>query len=166
VSAGPDQEAPAGWSPDGRLPADRIAGGLMMLLALATAWLARGFRVSFPADPVGPRALPLFAAGLLAAAGLSLLLRPGPPGPAVPRDARFPLAVAVGVLAAYPVVLPLLGFVASTTAAMGVLAVLFGAPPVRALVATSALAGALYLFFAYALGVPLPIGRLFLVRGG
>lgn len=154
--------------PTGRLQphAIRVAGALFLLLALATAWLARAFRVTFPADPVGPRALPLFAASLLALGGVALLSRPGPRSPPSPGDVRLRLALAVAVLAAYPIALPAVGFVATTGAAMSALALLFGGPPMRGIASSFVLAGGLYLLFAYGLGVPLPIGRLFLARGG
>lgn len=157
--------------------AERLAGGALAALGLAAAWMALGFRVTFPADPVGPRALPLFAAGLMALGGAFLLFRPRSAAPdaradvptAGPRPDLHPglrLGAAVAVFAAYPAVLPLAGFVAATGGAMGVLAVLVRGPPLRAFAAAFALAGALWLLFALALGVPLPVGRLFLLPDG
>lgn len=54
----------------------RVAAGILTAAALA-AWISRDFRVSFLVDPVGPRGLPLVAAGLLLAGASWMVLRPG-----------------------------------------------------------------------------------------
>ena len=144
---------------------DRVAGAVLVVAALLVAWVSRGFVVGFPADPVGPRALPLFAAGILAAAAGVLLVRPGP-------DPRWPeahmalrLGLATLILFAYPALLPLTGFILTTGAAITCLSLLFGGPVLRSAGAAFLFAGGLYLLFVYALGIPLPIGRFFLVGG-
>lgn len=144
---------------------DRVAGALVVVGAVLVAWASRGFVVGFPADPVGPRALPLFSAAILALSALFVLARPGP-------DPRWPevhvlgrLALATLILFAYPAVLPLTGFVVSTGLAVVLLSLLFGGPPLRSSAAAFLFAGGLYLLFVYALGIPLPIGRLFLAGG-
>lgn len=144
---------------------DRVAGGLLLLLAGAVALAARGFVVGFPADPVGPRAFPLLAAAILALGGLRLVFRPAPDPDWPPRGDARRLALAAGTLAVYPVLLPFLGFVATTGLVVTALSLLFGGPPVRSVGAAFLFAGGLYLLFVYALGVPLPVGNLFLVRG-
>jgi putative tricarboxylic transport membrane protein len=145
---------------------DRVAGALLVVAALVVAWVSRGFVVGFPADPVGPRALPLFAAGILAAAAGALLVRPGP-------DPRWPeahvalrMGLATLVLFAYPALLPLTGFILTTGAAITLLSLLFRGPVLRSAGAAFLFAGGLYLLFVYPLGIPLPIGRLFLAGGG
>jgi putative tricarboxylic transport membrane protein len=144
---------------------DRIAGAILLLLAAGVAWEARTFVVGFPADPVGPRALPLFAASILALGGVRFLLRPDP-GPSWPdRSDQGRLAAAVGLLAAYPVLLPTLGFVATTGGAVTALSLLFGGPRLRSVGAAFLFAGGLYLLFVQLLGVPLPLGSLFVAGG-
>lgn len=145
---------------------DRIAGGALLLFSLWVAWESRSFVVGFPADPVGPRALPLFSAGILAMGGLVLFARPE-------ADPRWPethtfvrLLGAVGLLLLFPVVLPALGFIATTTGVMAGLSLLFGGPLLRSAGGALLFSGALYLLFVYALGIPLPIGRLFLAGPG
>jgi len=75
----------------------RVAAGILTAAALA-AWISRDFRVSFLVDPVGPRGLPLVAAGLLLAGASWMVLRPeartGPEGrdAAGGSDAIAPLA--------------------------------------------------------------------------
>ena len=57
---------------------DRIAGLVGLLTAVAIALEARGFTVDFLTDPLGPKALPLFGAAMLAGGALLVLLRPEP----------------------------------------------------------------------------------------
>jgi putative tricarboxylic transport membrane protein len=155
-------------SAHGRTPSaapERWIGVVLLLLAIAAAWLARGYRVSFIADPVGPRAFPLLGAALIAIGAARMLVRPAvravwPTGGLLAR-----LAAAAAVLALYPLVLPLLGFITATGALMWALALLFGGRGIRALVIAVLIAAAMYALFVYALGVPLPIGRLFLKAG-
>jgi putative tricarboxylic transport membrane protein len=145
--------------------ADRRAGVVLLVLALAVAWTARDYRVAFIADPVGPRAFPLVAALLVAMGAVPLVLRPLPAA-AWPRGAvRVRIATAAGALALYPLLLPWLGFIATTGSLMWVLALLFGGRGGRAALAAFGMALGMYVLFVYALGVPLPIGALFLARG-
>jgi putative tricarboxylic transport membrane protein len=155
-----------GEGPSGVKITDRVAGALVVTGAFLVAWASRGFVVGFPADPVGPRALPLFSAAILALSALALLLRPGP-------EPRWPeahvagrLALATLILFAYPPLLPLTGFMVTTGVGVTLLSLLFGGPPLRSTVAAFLFSGGLYLLFVYALGIPLPIGRLFLAGGG
>jgi putative tricarboxylic transport membrane protein len=169
--AGEPGDNPEGGPRDGDVtPAgtstDRVAGAVLVVGALLVAWVSRGFVVGFPADPVGPRALPLFAAGILAVAAGALLLRPGP-------DPRWPeahvalrLGLATLILFTYPALLPVTGFILTTGAGITLLSLLFRGPVLRSGGAAFLFAGGLYLLFVYALGIPLPIGRLFLAGGG
>ena len=153
---------------DGRSPsvvAERWVGVVLLLLAVAAAWLARGYRVSFIADPVGPRAFPLLGAALIAIGATRMVARPvahavWPTGGMFVR-----LAAAATALALYPLLLPLLGFITATGALMWALALLFGGRGVGAAVTAVLIAAGMYALFVYALGVPLPIGRLFLKAG-
>jgi putative tricarboxylic transport membrane protein len=157
-----------GGSDGGRVEGttDRATGTLVVGLGIAAAWASRGFVVGFPADPVGPRALPLFSAAVLVAAAGALLLRPDPDPRWPGRRVVLRLGVAVVLLFAYPPLLPLTGFIVTTGGAVALLSLLFGGPPLRSTAAAFLFAGGLYLLFVYALGIPLPLGRLFLAGGG
>jgi putative tricarboxylic transport membrane protein len=145
---------------------DRATGAILLVLAGAVALATRAFVVGFPADPVGPRAFPLLAAGILMLGGLRLLLKPDPdPQWPSPGEAGR-LALAAGALLVYPLLLPFLGFVTTTGAVVTSLSLLFGGPPLRSAGAAFLFAGGLYLLFVHALGVPLPMGALFLAGGG
>ncbi len=146
---------------DRRTRTDRVLGVALLLLGAVVAWESRKFVVGFPADPVGPRALPLFAAALLAVVGLRVLFRPE-------RDPRWPdgasrirLGLATGALFAYPVLLPVIGFIVTTGTVVLCLSVLFGGPVLRSSLAAFLFAGGLHLLFVHALGVPLPVGTVF-----
>jgi len=145
--------------------ADRIAAAALALLALAAAFEARGFRVSFLTDPVGPRALPWLAAGLLALGGALLLLRPDEDGPWPPWPGARRVAAAVGASLLYAGLLQPIGFIAATTLLVTLLSRMFGGRLLPSALTALALAGGLYALFALLLGVPLPIGALFLRRG-
>lgn len=142
---------------------DRVAGLGVAAAALVAAVLALGFRVAFTADPLGPRAAPLVAAGLMAAGGLALALRPAAPWSLPDGPTARRLGLAVAVFLAYVPLLPLAGFVVATTLLVAGLGRLFGGTTARVLVAGVVVAVLLHLLFTVALGLPLPSGAW---RGG
>jgi len=143
------------------LRTDRVAGILLVLLGAVVALEARTFRVAFLTDPLGPRALPLLVAGLLALCGLVLIRRPGPE-PAWPRSAGLLRGAAgAGVFLLYSLLMQPLGFGASTAAAVAGLGLLFGGPPRRVLVVGLVTTALLWFLFVPLLGIPLPMGWLF-----
>lgn len=140
---------------------DRVVGVVACLAALATAIAARSFRVGFYTDPLGPAGLPYVVAALIGAGGLVLVFRATP---AAARETVPPargLVVTVGLLG-YSVVLPVFGFVLSTTAVIVLLGAAFGEPARRTVVAALAYTALLFLMFSTLLGLSLPIGTLFL----
>lgn len=158
----PEPDAGPGGSPRSpMLRTDRVAGILLLLLGAVVALEARTFRVAFLTDPLGPRALPLLVAGLLALCGLVLIRRPGPE-PAWPRSAGLLRGAAgAAVFLLYSLLMQPLGFGASTVAAVAGLGLLFGGPPRRVLVVGLVTTALLWLLFVPLLGIPLPMGWLF-----
>lgn len=143
------------------LRGDRLAGALLVALGAAAAAEASTFDVAFLTDPVGPKALPYLAAGILVAAGLRMACRPaGGGGPSARPPARTALAAAAFL--AYAGVLPWLGFFVSTTMVVAVLSELYGAPRPHGLVAAALLTGSLWVLFVHLLGLPLPPGTLWI----
>ncbi len=144
---------------------DRIVGAVACLLALAVALTARGFRVGFYTDPLGPAGLPYIVAALLGVGGLVLVFRPSEEAER-PRTMSLVngATIIIGLLA-YPTILPYAGFVLSTTGVIVLLGTAFRAPPLRSVVYAAAYTGLLYLLFSIALGLPLPIGSFFLRSG-
>ena len=132
-----------------------------MALGTAAAAEASTFDVAFLTDPVGPKALPYLAAGILVAVGLRMAWRPAAGGGAGARSpARTGLAAAAFL--AYAGVLPWLGFFVSTTVVVAVLSELYGAPRPHGLVAAALLTGSLWVLFVHLLGLPLPPGALWI----
>lgn len=146
---------------------DRIIGAVLILTATVYAAVARGYTVSFVADPLGPRAAPFLLAALLFMLGLWLALRPGPAhnGTAHPGAPRRTVLVIVTFIT-YAALLPWTGFVLSTALLCGAMAWLAAGPVMRATALGAAFAGALYYLFVFALDVPLPVGRIFPFLGG
>tara|TARA_Y100001001_G_scaffold150061_1_gene160400 strand:- start:151 stop:639 length:489 start_codon:yes stop_codon:yes gene_type:complete len=134
---------------------DRLAGAVLLVLALGAWWHSHSFVTGFM-QPVGPGAFPRLVSLPLAALAAYLILRPG-------FNERWPdraglarqLAVLL-LLAAYAGLLEPLGFLPATLAGAIVLTRLFGAAWGQALIAGTGLALGLYALFEFALGMPLP----------
>ena len=139
---------------------ERIAGVILVLAGVAAAAEAMTFDVFFMVDPVGPKALPLLSAGIFVVTGVLLAARPtrGVVWPGRPKLLR--MGGSIAAFLAYAGMLAPLGFFTATTAAVGALSTLFGAPPLRAFAAAAALATAMWFGFVFGLGLPLPIGEL------
>ena len=145
--------------------AGRIAGMAILIIAVVTALLATGFRVGFLTDPIGPRALPWLASRLLGMGGAMMIARPGPTPPSIAAPMRGNVSLAIGAFVMYAIVLPLAGFVLSTACLMAVLARFYGGRWIQGIAAGVIFSGSLWLLFARALGVPLPLGALFAFGG-
>lgn len=139
---------------------DRVPGVVLLLLGAAVAAEASTFDVAFLTDPVGPKALPYLAALVFAGSGAVLVARPGPRRAWPPRPALRSMAFAVATFGAYAALLAPLGFVVATTATVGALSRLFGAPWKRALGAALGLSVTMWYLFVWVLGLPLPLGGL------
>ncbi len=136
---------------------DRIAGVIILALAVWYWWIANGFRESF-GDPVGPSAFPQMVAVPTALFALFMIVRPDP-SPAWVRGWR--LARQAGFLAtllAYPLLIEPLGFPASTLLGTAVLARLLGARWLAAVITGLVVGPGLYVIFDPLLGLPLPLG--------
>ncbi|WP_413615445.1 tripartite tricarboxylate transporter TctB family protein [Halomonas cupida] len=143
---------------DNRRPApvgDRIAGAILLVLAVAAWWHSHSFVTGFM-QPVGPGAFPRLVSIPMAVLALYLIVRPG-------FNERWPdraglarqLAVVV-LLVVYASLLEPLGFVPVSMVGAVLLIRLFGAHWRQALLAGVGLSIGLYLLFEHALGIPLP----------
>ena len=140
---------------------DRITAGF--LIAVSAAFIAMAFAIkpSFFSDPLGPKFVPIVVGVFLIGACIALLVRPL-------SRAEWPNATAWGRLVvcllgfvAYALLMNPLGFIASTTLAFTLFALLFHGKPVKSVLAGAGFAVASYLVFSVALGLYLPTGRLF-----
>lgn len=145
------------------LPADRVAGALAVLIGNVAILQARGFAHRFMTEPVGPRGIPYLGAILLVAGGVWMILRPGNDPTWPTRNVLARIGAVAVTLLAYALLLDVFGFFVTTTLAMTALGVVYGAPWRRGFVASAAFTAVLYLLFNVALGLTLPIGRVFIV---
>jgi putative tricarboxylic transport membrane protein len=150
-------------------------------IVLAGAWLyvASSIQESMLSDATGAGGIPRVLGYVMAALGLLLCLRsvsfaPQAPG-ATPVDAaaedtapagwkhnpHIQALILLGILAAYVVLAPYLGYMVATAVLLGVVAAYGGAPVNRNLLLTSAAGGiVLWLSFAWALNIPMQTSAL------
>ncbi|TFH87799.1 tripartite tricarboxylate transporter TctB family protein [Billgrantia azerbaijanica] len=142
----------------GRVPGvigDRIAGALLLVLALGAWWLSHDLESGFM-QPIGPGEYPRLISLPLAALSLLLILRPGFNQRWPGRAALLRQALTLLVLASYAGLVKPLGFLPASLVAVTLLIRLFGAPWKPALASGSGLTLALYALFEFVLGMPLP----------
>lgn len=146
---------------------DRIFGVLLIVLAVAYGWGASQFPVPFGgSEAVGPETFPYLLAVVLGLSSLYLIVRPDPDNAWPWSRTGIELVIAVVVLLLYTALLQPLGFIISTTLAVGTLCWRMGASLPRAY-ATGAVAGVVvFLIFNYALGLALPLGLLSFLEVG
>lgn len=143
---------------------DRIAGLVLLVLAVAYGFTATGFQAMI-GDPLGPSVFPLVLAIPMAVFSLYLLLRPDPE-PDWPRG--WPLlkqAAALAVFVAYAFLIEPLGFIVTTFLAVIALGWLLGATLGQGALAGFGIAVVLFVLFHYALSLPLPTGVLRFLLG-
>lgn len=140
---------------------DRVLGLGLLVLAVAYGWAAQQWPEPFGgAESVGPETFPTILSVVLVAGSLYLMIRPDP-------DAQWPigksaleLVVSVLVLVVYAFLLEPLGFIVSTTLAVGTLSWRMGAAPKRVFVTGLVSAVVVFVLFNYGLSLSLPAGLL------
>jgi putative tricarboxylic transport membrane protein len=145
-----------------RFGGDRLVGAVLVLLGLAMGVEATTFDVAFVTDPVGPKALPLLAAGTLVLAGVHAIWRPRERDGSAGGSATWKVAAAAAAFLGYGLTLSFLGFFTATTLVVATLSILYGAPPAKGFAAAALLAAGLWLLFVLLLALPLPIGTLWI----
>ena len=142
---------------------DRILGIILLLVAIGYGAQTFGFRVGgFTSDSLGPRAYPQLLAVLLGLFSLPLIFKPSSFRPAWPASSTWlALGGMVVGLVLYAYLIVPVGFILSTTLIIALMALLFNAPPLRSLLASFAVSLGLYSLFVFALGISLPVGRIF-----
>jgi putative tricarboxylic transport membrane protein len=138
------------------MSADRALGFLLVALGALAIWSAQSLEVPFAADPLGPRGFPTVVAGVMAACGALLALRPAGTFERPERLSAPPLLVAAMV--AYALLLEPSGFLAATAGLAACVALLFGARALPAVAVGAATSVALWLLFDRLLDLPLPKG--------
>lgn len=139
----------------------RIAA--LVLLGVAVAYGVGGATIeyAFSSDPLGPRAVPVMLAAVLAGLSLLYLAWPGsvealPTGPALVRILAIPAILVLSVMLFEP-----LGFAGSIFVLTLGVALVFGAPVKYALLGAGGQTLLWWVLFAYVLQVYLPTGSIF-----
>ena len=135
---------------------DRVAGAIILALAVWYYWVSTGFRESF-GDPVGPAAFPQMVAVPTGLFALFLILRPDPDPSWLHRPGIWRQLGALATLLAYPPLILPLGFPAATFLGVVVLARIIGAGWLAAVVTGLLVGPGLYVIFDPLLGLPLPL---------
>ncbi len=137
---------------------DRIFGIFGLLFAGLVVWATGRIEESFIQDPLGPKAFPLVIAALVALSSVVMLIKPDR-NPAWPILKKWlEMAVTVGVMVAYAVVLPELGFVLSSALLAGLMVQRLGGTPLQSVVGGIVMSVGIFVVFTYALGLSLARG--------
>ena len=145
---------------------DRILGAVCVVVGAGMAWAARGYVAPISYEPVGPSSFPMLMAGLMAAAGAWLVVRPGPQQFGLARDHLKPFGMAVAAVLIYVSLFEVLGFTLATTVMALPVGMAFGGGWKKSLAGGAGLGLALYLLFDKLLDVVLPTGLLSFIFGG
>jgi putative tricarboxylic transport membrane protein len=161
---GPPVSPPGPEVPDRHTALATMAFGALMVLA-AVVVVVNALMLPPSTAVVGPAAVPLPVGVLLGLIGAALLVRTGPQlRRAVVRTAWQPRAglrvlALVAALVAFALLLPVLGYVVTSTALFVAAALLLGAPRGWKVVAYGwALAAVVFLVFDRLIGLTLPAG--------
>ncbi len=137
---------------------DRIFGVFGLLFAGLVVWATGRIEESFIQDPLGPKAFPLVIAALVALSSAVMLVRPDP-NPAWPALTKWlEMAITVGVMFAYAIALPELGFVLSSTVLASFMVWRLGGTPLQSVVGGLVMSAGIYLIFTYGLSLSLAKG--------
>ncbi|WP_417501606.1 tripartite tricarboxylate transporter TctB family protein [Marinobacter sp.] len=140
---------------------DRILGLGLLVLAVAYGWGAQQWPEPFGgSEGVGPETFPTILSVVLVIGSLYLMLKPDPEALWPWGKTAIELLVAVVVLVIYTSLMEPLGFVVSTTLAVGTLSWRMGAPSGKAFITGLLSAVVVFVLFNYGLSLSLPAGPL------
>ncbi|WP_251979033.1 tripartite tricarboxylate transporter TctB family protein [Salinicola avicenniae] len=140
---------------------DRIFGLVMLVVAIAYYYGATQFPAPFGgAEAVGPETFPKLLAIVLGICSLYMMVKPDPDN-AWPVARTFAeLGIAIVALIVYALLMEPLGFILSTTLAVGTLCWRMGAKPLRGYLTGLVSGVVVFLLFTYGLELPLPLGLM------
>lgn len=139
---------------------DRLLGATAIAVAMGMLVFGYGLQAPFAYEPVGPRAFPLIAAGMIALCGIILVVKPGQADETAPAGSWKAITGLSAALLGYALLFQPLGFVIATTLFMVPIAMIFGARWWQGGLAGVILAVSSYLLFDRVLEVVLPTGPL------
>ncbi|MGM0694492.1 MAG: tripartite tricarboxylate transporter TctB family protein [Pseudomonadota bacterium] len=134
---------------------DRIAGGVLLILAVVAWWLSHEYTGGF-GQSVGPGVFPRLVSVPLGLLSVYLLVRPGLNQCWPDRAALIRQLLLLSLLMVYAGLVEPLGFLPTALLTVILMIRLFGARWQQALPFGLLLCVSLYLLFEFALGMPLP----------
>ncbi len=144
--------------------ADRISGGLLLVLGLAVVVTAYGFYVPYQYEPLGPKAMPYLVGGILMLCGVRLVAVQPQRAMAQSRAQGIGLwwhqLLLMALLLGYGLAYELLGFVVANIIVSFGLAWLCGARLIWCCAVALGLTLAGHLVLVQVLGLQLPAGLL------
>lgn len=145
---------------------DRVLGAVCVIVAACMAWAAQAYAPPISYEPVGPRAFPRLLAGLMAVAGLWLVIKPSIVGNPYPAKALKLIGLSVVTVFIYALLFQALGFTLSTALMAVPVGMAFGGTWKQSLLGGIGLGLSMYLLFDKLLDVVLPTGVLHVIFGG
>lgn len=137
---------------------DRIFGGFGLLFAGLVVWATSRIEESFIQDPLGPKAFPLVIAVLVAVSSVVMLAKPdqGSSWPSLKK--WLEMTITVGVMVAYAIVLPELGFVLASAVLAAFMVQRLGGTLTQSIFGGFAMSIGIFVVFGYGLGLSLARG--------
>lgn len=145
---------------------DRVAGVILLLVAIWYSVEATTLKSSILSDNLGPSAFPLFLGILLGILSLYMIIKPDvdPQWPDSSGWIRMGLIILSFIVYAY--IMEPLGFIIATTFEMVSLSYVFKGPRVKSVVTGFLFSLFLFGLFSYVLNLSLPTGTIFKTLGG
>ena len=140
---------------------DRIAGLVLLGFAALYGFGAFRLKVGFGSDALGPKAFPYMLAIVMAICAVAIIIRIDPDPTWFKARGWINIAIVTSSFILYAYLLVPIGFIAATTLETGFVSQRFGAKWLPALVTGLVSSLVMYALFVFALGLPLPIGRIF-----
>ncbi|WP_435167597.1 tripartite tricarboxylate transporter TctB family protein [Falsirhodobacter sp. 1013] len=139
---------------------NRTLGAVALLMAGVLAIFGWGLVAPFAYEPVGPRAFPLLTAAVIAVCGVILMIQGGGEAEPMSPHSLKGLLILVVVLILYAIFFERLGYIPATLVMSAIVALIFGATKVQALISGAVLSVGSFLLFDRGLDVVLPAGIL------
>lgn len=137
---------------------DRIFGFFGLLFAGLMVWATGRIEESFIQDPLGPKAFPMVIAALVTLSSVVMLLKPDR-NPAWPGIKKWlEMGITLGVLVAYAIVLPEIGFVLSSAALATFMIQRLGGTLLQSIAGGAVMSVGTFVLFSYALNLSLARG--------
>ena len=143
------------------MSSDRITGLVLLGLALVYGVGAARVKVGFGSGPLGPKGFPLLLAVCLGLVALGIFFKNDISPERFKRKSWLDLLLVSASFLAYAYLILPIGFIVATTLETSFVSQRFGAKLWQAAVTGVLASLAMYALFVYALGIPLPTGRIF-----